>query len=139
MLLSFLLLMAAEDCVVPGTYYRDLLIERGAKRCEDPKNVMQKPTRKATAAEISAAKAYFNEVLKDGNSARWRFEGVWDGGYVCGTVNAKNSYGAYTGWRRFWYHDGAGDVSEDDRNNWYGTPVPCLLPSLVSRDEVILR
>ena len=57
-----------------------------------------------------------------------------DGGAVCGVLNAKNSYGAYTGRKAFFYRGGVSGVlfeGEDSSDNWgiavdrrgKGTPV----------------
>lgn len=96
------------------------------------------PERAATPREIAKVKTYFNEALKDAPAARWRFEGVWPGGFVCGTINAKNSFGAYTGWHRFWYHEGDGDISDEDRQSWtIRERIPCLLPPFITLDEAL--
>jgi len=62
--------------------------------------------------------------LKDANSAEFRNEAVYpvpnrDGVFImCGEVNAKNSYGAYTGFKRFIVGFGGehGTVLMDDRS-----------------------
>lgn len=64
------------------------------------------------AAE-AAVQRYFEQTLKDPDSARYRFRpyrrGVldlsggraWAGVFMCGAVNARNSYGGYTGHQTF--------------------------------------
>ncbi|WP_329914539.1 hypothetical protein [Stenotrophomonas sp. SMYL86] len=55
----------------------------------------------------SAARASFDDVLSDAESARFRKERiVWSSTEknqlaLCGEVNAKNLLGAYVGWKRF--------------------------------------
>lgn len=54
---------------------------------------------------INKAKANISADLKDATSVLWRNTFVSDGGstmlVLCGELNAKNSYGAYIGFRRF--------------------------------------
>lgn len=64
---------------------------------------------KAPPADLRAIKAALAEKLKDGESARVKdvafapkagsTTGLWD---MCGAVNAKNSYGGYAGFSRFY-------------------------------------
>lgn len=58
----------------------------------------------------------FRKTLKDPESAQFRNVkvvksesqgGAYNGGYVCGEFNAKNGFGAYTGFHRFYIHVGA--------------------------------
>lgn len=89
--------------------------------------VADSPNRASTQRELGTAKSYFDGVLFDGVSARWKDVRTWRGGYVCGSVNAKNRMGAYVGWHQFWYRAGEGGVvpggSDHDRN---GAEIPCL-------------
>lgn len=58
----------------------------------------------ATEAEIEAIRAELALTLKDAESARFkdvRREAGERGGTTCGYVNAKNSYGAYSGFQLF--------------------------------------
>lgn len=62
------------------------------------------------AALIERAKEHVSRDLKDPYSAK--FEGLYIGTtypkkqpVVCGTINAKNSYGAYIGRKMFFYKD----------------------------------
>lgn len=52
--------------------------------------------------------------LKDPDSAK--FKGVKESspGYVCGFVNAKNSYGGYIGYRVFYWHNGSVSLNDGD-------------------------
>lgn len=53
---------------------------------------------KQELALMAVARAAVTRQLKDPSSARFEAVGVMDKGrYVCGFVNAKNSYGGYTG------------------------------------------
>jgi len=65
----------------------------------------------ATPEEIEAATALVRERLKDPESARIRNVRVMkDGGaLVCGEVNARNSFGGYTGYGHFVIMEGTGD------------------------------
>lgn len=60
----------------------------------------------AVPPEFALAKAAIERKLKDPTSAQWSelFEVQTNqGGFVCGAVNAKNSYGGYVGSRGFVY------------------------------------
>ena len=63
--------------------------------------------RPSDAAAISAAKAALTKTLKDPGSAQFTdvVRGTSSVGvdYVCGKVNARNSYGGYTGPKGFLY------------------------------------
>lgn len=52
---------------------------------------------------IDAAKDRVTRDLKDPDSAKFRGVKAFPNGVVCGEVNAKNSFGAYTGFRAFGY------------------------------------
>lgn len=56
-----------------------------------------------TAAEKEAISKAFSGILLDDTTARWRWLPPAEGNVItyCGFVNAKNSYGAYTGFRPF--------------------------------------
>jgi hypothetical protein len=70
----------------------------------------------ADDALIAEAKAAVTRGFKDPYSAV--FEGLYMGKaangkpVVCGTVNAKNSYGAFTGRKRFYYFEGDSHVQD---------------------------
>jgi hypothetical protein len=66
------------------------------------------------------AKTKLSHALKDAPSARWARLFVsswsWKGERyptLCGEVNAKNSYGGYTGFKRFYFHPETGYSFED--------------------------
>lgn len=50
---------------------------------------------------MAAAKKSVLKMLKDPDSAEFRNEHVGTGGIPCGEVNAKNSFGGYTGFKRY--------------------------------------
>ncbi len=51
--------------------------------------------------KISASERLISMSLKDPSSAEFSGSRIGNNGAVCGTVNAKNSFGAYTGYKRF--------------------------------------
>lgn len=57
------------------------------------------------AAFVAAAKVVVTQGLKDPESAKFKGLGIYKStsglNYLCGEMNAKNSYGAYTGYVRF--------------------------------------
>jgi hypothetical protein len=65
------------------------------------------PARVLTQAETNLMKNYVSKDMLDPDSARWKMPKVFlpvkgkMAGYYCGLVNAKNAYGAYTGYRKF--------------------------------------
>ena len=73
----------------------------------------QSQIRPATEAEVTAIKTGSERTLKDAPSAIFRDVSAIDDGeghaYFCGLVNAKNSYGAYGGFIRFY---GTGNMTE---------------------------
>ena len=54
-----------------------------------------------TKKQITAIQDAVREELKDPESAKFRKLKATDGNSFCGQVNAKNSYGGYTGFRTF--------------------------------------
>jgi hypothetical protein len=52
--------------------------------------------------------------LKDADSAKFRHQFVGKSGIPCGEVNAKNSFGAYTGFKRYMASGGGVAVIEDE-------------------------
>ena len=73
-----------------------------------------KQTKELDAAKIIAVKMFVTHGLKDPDSAKFRSVKVkWD--TVCGEVNAKNSYGGYAGYRRFYSIDGK-DLHMEESN-----------------------
>lgn len=66
------------------------------------------------ATRIASVKTFVANSLKDPESARFRSVKVkWEN--VCGEVNAKNSYGGYVGYRRFYAIDSVDVHMEGDR------------------------
>lgn len=58
-------------------------------------------THKATSKELATIKQAFSDRLKDPYSVKLKDVQIKEDGTVCGEINAKNSYGAYTGYTRF--------------------------------------
>ena len=97
-------------------------------------------------------KEYFNSTLKDPYSAHYSFikipskahkgnystKTVQYGYEVCVNVNAKNSYGAYTGNKPFWFliRDG---VIIDLREEETGIPKRTIGNAVLARSEELLR
>jgi hypothetical protein len=113
-----ILLAAAEPCVSEDTPGASYLLGAGAVSCESLKPKV--PDRTPTVREQAKVKAYFDNELFDGPAARWKFETVKGGSQICGTVNAKNRLGAYTGWHGFIFDlkDGAGSIYDEDKHAW---------------------
>lgn len=70
---------------------------------------------------ITEAKAVLVRDFKDPSSAQWR--GLFVSGksrpwFLCGEVNAKNSYGAYIGFKRFYTSESKGYVEDNDNNHF---------------------
>lgn len=65
----------------------------------------------AGCGNTGPAKEAVGDQLKDPSSAQFKEVRRTDG-VVCGEVNAKNSFGAYEGFRRFFVVDGAEAVLE---------------------------
>ena len=74
-------------------------------------------------ALVAKAKSSVTNDFKDPESAKFRNLAIFrtktgkTGNFVCGEVNAKNSYGAYVGYRGFVYADGL--VALDDSEGIY--------------------
>ncbi|MEB3782420.1 hypothetical protein LLW09_07610 [Pseudomonas paracarnis] len=83
----------------------------------------------ATKQQIAYAKDKASYDLLDPQSAQFRnIYAVSSGNghdYVCGQINAKNSYGAYTGFKAF-YVDSIGNVQLDTPDNQLGDIVPSI-------------
>jgi hypothetical protein len=57
--------------------------------------------------------AGFIAILKDPDSRRIEYTSMPYGSFVCGTINARNSYGGYTGRQPFFaYFDAKGNIAE---------------------------
>jgi hypothetical protein len=59
-------------------------------------------------------RAAVGAVLKDGPSARWGAIWTVDGVEYCGLVNSKDSYGAYTGFQRYYAVAGKAFTPDSD-------------------------
>lgn len=71
-------------------------------------------TKDLDAAKVIFVKMVIANGLKDPDSAKFRRVKVkWD--TVCGEVNAKNSFGGYVGYRRFYSIDGK-DLHMEESN-----------------------
>lgn len=81
--------------------------------------------RPVTPAEQGAVRRYFDGVLFDGQSARWRFDKVRGDLFVCGYVNAKNQLGAFTGWKPFYWSKGDKTGGIDTRADPWFARVLC--------------
>lgn len=83
----------------------------------------------ATKQQIAYAKEKASYDLLDPQAAQFRnIYAVSSGNghdYVCGQINAKNSYGAYTGFKAF-YVDSIGNVQLDTPDNKLGDIVPSI-------------
>lgn len=80
-----------------------ILLFAGAIACAAPMATLAK-TRPATKGEIELARASLSDHLKDADSAKFkdvRFGSGENSSIICGQVNAKNSYGAYSGFTTF--------------------------------------
>lgn len=98
-----------EECLSEDSRRGRLLIPRGlAVSCEqlaeqkklqaDRERKSKLPPRAITQAEKKRVMAYYNMRLKDAPSARWKWGKVVYGSIACVLINAKNSFGGYTGW-----------------------------------------
>lgn len=74
---------------------------------------------------IAGAKRAVSDLFKDPDSVRFRDVAIYqrynsEQRFLCGEVNAKNSYGAYVGYKTFYATDGDVYViaDEEDRMDW---------------------
>ncbi|EBY9643483.1 hypothetical protein D5Q04_19915 [Salmonella enterica subsp. enterica serovar Thompson] len=74
----------------------------------------------AKIRKISIGQVAVKELLKDPSSAKFSGDYVGKSGAVCGYVNAKNSFGAYSGKDRYIYNGGAyiDDGGKDFSSLW---------------------
>ena len=89
-------LCAAQECTA-------IADDQARLACFDKASRPQ-PKDQKHEAFIASAKATLASLLKDPESVRWRnvyAVGVQREEGICGEMMAKNSYGAYTGWKRF--------------------------------------
>jgi hypothetical protein len=75
----------------------------------------------ADAKLVADAKRAVADTFKDPDSVKFRDLGVYqryNSGqrFLCGEVNAKNSYGAYVGYKTFYATDGDMHVISDEEN-----------------------
>jgi len=71
------------------------------------------PPEPMSKEEIAALKRSVSENLKDPDSAKFKDVGYDTRGDKCGMVNAKNSFGAYTGFQRFTVLKGSVSMSSE--------------------------
>lgn len=76
---------------------------------------------------ILEKRALITVDLKDPSSAQFRNERMSESGWLCGEINSKNSYGAYTGFKRFTaldsndaYLDGTGLIGTGNPKYYLG-------------------
>ena len=72
------------------------------------------PSKPLTVAHKKQIAAAVTEKLKDPDSAKFRWPAVQEWGLYCGWVNAKNSYGGYTGFKPFMITGGVGGGPKSD-------------------------
>lgn len=112
------MLAVAAGCANPDTTDGQRKIASGIPACESRAKHVPSRARPVRPAERARALAAFDKLLKDGASARWQFDEV-RGEIICGHVNAKNSFGAYTGWSSFTVGtDGTGATIYDAKRAW---------------------
>jgi len=95
------------------------------------------------SAPIAKAKSRISERLKDPSSAKFKDVSVCsnDDTVIRGDLNAKNAYGAYTGFKPF-FHSGYITVFSDDVEYelWREWNIKCFGPEIVTKtDEMIER
>lgn len=70
-------------------------------------------------SDIDRAREAVAEKLNDPGSAQFRNERSVKGGWVCGEVNGKNSFGGYIGFKRYtvtWMPDSSNVVALEGEN-----------------------
>lgn len=72
------------------------------------------PGKPLTAAHKKQIASAVKQQLKDPESAQFRWPAPHKFGLYCGWVNAKNSYGGYTGFQPFMIMGGVGDGPKSD-------------------------
>ena len=82
-MLALMLMMAAAEPVAPA--YRP---------------------RPISAADQAEIKRQADEVLLDGPSTRWKWPARRREKLYCAEYNAKNAFGAYTGWKPYFFANG---------------------------------
>lgn len=87
---------------------------------------------KGYSSLVAKAKTAITRDLKDPESAKFRDIGIYKsttgkgGVSVCGEINAKNSYGAYGGFRRFLVSDEIAVIEGESGGLTYDTLGPAL-------------
>jgi len=80
---------------------------------------------KGYSAFVARAKAAVTRDFKDPEGARYRNLGVYrsldKSLALCGEVNAKNSYGAYVGYKQFYADDKNGTIKEEGDDLLFST------------------
>jgi hypothetical protein len=96
------------------------------------KPVAARPAAINAKAAIAKAKNAIAWTMKDPESVRWRRAWVASNGNVCIEVNAKNSYGGYTGYTVYLYNSVKGSLvsGESDYAGMY-CRIPRVMPNAV--------
>lgn len=117
--------------------------------CDSKSATQEQPKPDRRQFELSRVKAKVAENLKDPSSAQFRNvrriplaelsgKDPWDlPGHYCGEVNAKNSFGAYIGFRKFtiWAPDSKGNFQGDASIHDPGVPVSKMEYMLFCEDD----
>lgn len=83
-----------------------------AKQAQDEAEMSRRQITRTVSPNLQKqATAYLRQRLLDGDSAKYRFDyttSIGNSTGVCGVVNAKNQFGAFTGFSRFYveFRDG---------------------------------
>lgn len=87
---------------------------------------------KGYAPLVAKAKTAISRGLKDPDAAKFRNIGIYKsttgkgGVSVCGEVNAKNSYGAYVGYKSFVVSGDMAYINDEENAGMYGVLGPAL-------------
>ena len=90
------------------------------------------------AEAVRKAKTALTRDFKDPDSAKFRDLGIYKsttgkgGVSVCGEVNAKNSYGAYAGFRRFVVSGDMSYLDDEENRGIFAVLGPALCHELVT-------
>ena len=66
------------------------------------------------SSEVVAAKKYVTDKMRDPSSVQFRNVTKGNNGAVCGEFNAKNGYGAYSGFKAFYVSRVFSDIQPDE-------------------------
>lgn len=95
---------------------------------------------KATDELLPVAKIAVAAELKDPDSAKFRRLASYpDRGLVCGQVNGKNSYGAYSGFTDFYYNNGIVIFADEESPLRDGLDELCLGAMKQQADDALAR